>query len=179
MGLKCHGERVTGSSRAAPASLCAIARNDAEGIARIVASARPWVREICVVENGSDDDTAEAARKAGADVVVSRPDLIGADGILRSFADARNASYALASQPWRMFLDSDDDVHRWEAIGHVIERLDVERARAPEPVIGFLPYVTTGAVARPHPRLTHGADPSLGHPTEDALGHRRSTFCLP
>ena len=45
--------------------------NEAATIARVVTGVSPHVAAICVIDDGSTDGTAEAARKAGADVLVN------------------------------------------------------------------------------------------------------------
>ena len=45
--------------------------NEAGTIARVVGGLSPHVAAICVVDDGSTDGTAEAARSAGADVIVN------------------------------------------------------------------------------------------------------------
>jgi glycosyltransferase involved in cell wall biosynthesis len=45
--------------------------NEAGTIARVVGGVSPHVAAICVVDDGSTDGTAEAARSAGADVMVN------------------------------------------------------------------------------------------------------------
>jgi glycosyltransferase involved in cell wall biosynthesis len=44
--------------------------NEAQSIASVVEGIRPFVNQVIVVDDGSTDETAAAARSAGADVVV-------------------------------------------------------------------------------------------------------------
>jgi glycosyltransferase involved in cell wall biosynthesis len=88
-----------------PISVIIPAYNRAQTVARAVASAasqRPAPpAEIIVVDDGSSDDTAEAARSAGARVVRHDDNLgVGA---------SRNTGLEHASQPWIALLDSDDE----------------------------------------------------------------------
>jgi glycosyltransferase involved in cell wall biosynthesis len=45
--------------------------NEAATIARVVTGVSPHVAAICVIDDGSSDGTAEAARRAGADVLAN------------------------------------------------------------------------------------------------------------
>lgn len=83
-------------------SLCIIAKNEEETIARCIHSAKGAVEEIIVVDTGSTDGTIEAARKAGAQVY-SRP-------WRNDFAWARNESLNLASGDWLLVLDADESL---------------------------------------------------------------------
>jgi glycosyltransferase involved in cell wall biosynthesis len=81
------------------------AYNRAASIERAVSSAlhqKPGgPTEVIVVDDCSTDETADAARRAGAHVI--RHDLN------RGAGAARNTAIAHASQPWIAFLDSDDE----------------------------------------------------------------------
>jgi glycosyltransferase involved in cell wall biosynthesis len=73
-------------------------------VGRAVASAlgqRPRPVEVVVVDDGSSDGTAEAARSAGARVVVH--------DVNRGESSARNTGLEAATQPWIALLDSDDE----------------------------------------------------------------------
>lgn len=81
-------------------ALLVIARNEAQGIARCLESARPHVRRMVVLDTGSTDGTAEVARSCGAQVhhAVWQDD----------FAWARNRALELADADWNFFLDADE-----------------------------------------------------------------------
>lgn len=81
-------------------ALVLIARDEARCIERCLASARPWVDEMLVLDTGSTDATAELARAAGARVA--------AFDWIDDFAAARNAALALTDAPWRVVLDADE-----------------------------------------------------------------------
>lgn len=73
--------------------------NEADRIARCVASLVPVCREVIVLDSGSTDDTVAIARAAGARVE-HQP--------WAGFAQQKNAAIALASQPWVILLDADE-----------------------------------------------------------------------
>jgi len=81
-------------------ALVMIARNEARCIERALASARPWVDEMVVLDTGSNDGTQTLAMVAGARV----HDFAWID----DFAAARNAALALTDCDWRLVLDADE-----------------------------------------------------------------------
>lgn len=83
--------------------LALIARDEARCLARCLASVRPWVDQLLVLDTGSIDATAEIARAAGAQV--HRFDWID------DFSAARNHALALADADWSLVLDADEWVH--------------------------------------------------------------------
>ena len=88
-----------------PITVIIPAYNRADTVARAVASAlaqrpsRP--AEVVVVDDGSADDTAEVARRAGARVI--------RHSVNRRLGAARNTGLSNATQPWIALLDSDDE----------------------------------------------------------------------
>jgi glycosyltransferase involved in cell wall biosynthesis len=75
--------------------------------------------EVIVVDDGSDDGTAEVARRLGARVI-SHPEN-------RGLAAARNTGLHATTQPWVALLDSDDEwlpghlAHLWQLRdGHAV-----------------------------------------------------------
>ena len=98
--------------------LVMIVRDEARGLERCLASARPWVDEIVVVDTGSIDATVEIARRHGARVAHF--------AWLDDFAAARNAALAASDADWRLVLDGDE----WIAEGG--ESLAALRSQAPE-----------------------------------------------
>lgn len=99
-------------------ALVMIVRDEARCLARCLASVRPWVDEMVVVDTGSTDATPRIARDAGAR-------LLHFDWV-DDFAAARNAALAAAESPWRLLLDGDEWV---EAGGEAIAAL---RGQAPD-----------------------------------------------
>lgn len=74
------------------------ARNEAANIGACIGSVS-WAREIIVVEDGSSDDTAEIARRAGARVLSHAFVTIGSQ---------RNFAIASATFPWILVVDADE-----------------------------------------------------------------------
>jgi glycosyltransferase involved in cell wall biosynthesis len=84
------------------------ALNEAEAIGRVIAAIPQWVRRVIVVDNGSTDDTAEAAAAQGA-VVVHEPMRGYGAACLRGLAE-------LSGDPPKIvvFLDGDFSDHPGE-----------------------------------------------------------------
>jgi GT2 family glycosyltransferase len=95
----------SGATASIPVTVVIPAYNRAAHIERAVSSVfRQTPRgpaEVLVVDDCSTDDTAEAARRAGAQVIQH--------DVNRGPGAARNTAIAHASQPWIAFLDSDDE----------------------------------------------------------------------
>lgn len=83
-------------------SLCMIVKNEKENLARCLASAKPYVDEMIVVDTGSSDGTPEIALNYGAKVSYFE---WGDD-----FAAARNYSISQASGDWILVLDADEEL---------------------------------------------------------------------
>lgn len=81
--------------------LSLIMRNEARCIERCLASVRPWVERMVVLDTGSTDDSVAQARRAGAEVHQRPwPD---------SFAEARNTALDLAGDyRYALILDADE-----------------------------------------------------------------------
>jgi len=144
----------------ADVSLIIPCRNDRDNVRRLVTEARPWVREIVVVDTMSDDGSPEVAKEAGADIVSLRPDLIHEDGLLRSFAEVHNEAYALATRPWRLWLHTDDTLDAgWQHVLNIVE--EAEKRREGEPCFSiWMWYDYTWCEGRciqtlKHPRFIH------------------------
>jgi tetratricopeptide (TPR) repeat protein len=81
-------------------ALVMIVRNEARCIQRCLASARPWVDEMVVLDTGSTDTTPQLAAACGARVEHA--------AWQDDFAWARNRALALTTAPWRVVLDADE-----------------------------------------------------------------------
>jgi Tfp pilus assembly protein PilF len=77
-----------------------IARNEEEYIERCIRSARQAVEELILVDTGSEDETADRARRLGATVYHHAWN--------DDFSDARNVSLKHASGDWILVLDADE-----------------------------------------------------------------------
>jgi tetratricopeptide (TPR) repeat protein len=91
---------VEKSSKKAPVSLCMIIKDEEKYLARCLASAKPVVDEIIVVDTGSADRSKDIAVTFGARVY----DYEWKD----DFAAARNFSISRASGEWILILDGDE-----------------------------------------------------------------------
>jgi len=80
--------------------LVMIVRDEARCLERCLASARPWVDGIVVLDTGSLDATVEIARRHGARVAHFE--------WVDDFAAARNAALAESHAHWRLVLDADE-----------------------------------------------------------------------
>lgn len=81
-------------------ALVVIARDEAERIARLLDSVRPWVDDMLVLDTGSADATAAIAAAHGARV----EHFAWCD----DFAAARNRALELAGADWHLVLDADE-----------------------------------------------------------------------
>ncbi|MDO7841280.1 glycosyltransferase family 2 protein [Sphingomonas sp. CA1-15] len=77
-----------------------IVRDEARSIARCIASVRPWVDRVVVVDTGSTDGTAEIAARAGAEVHTFQ--------WCEDFSAARNHALACADADWHLVIDADE-----------------------------------------------------------------------
>jgi glycosyltransferase involved in cell wall biosynthesis len=103
----------------APISVALIVRDEIANLERCIGSIRPYVSEVCIVDTGSTDGTAELASRL-ADRFEVWTGCNDAEGRIADFAKARRRSFALASQPWVMWLDGDDEVIGGEHIPGLI-----------------------------------------------------------
>lgn len=114
-------------------SAALIVRDESEFLADCLASIRPVVDEIVVVDTGSLDDTPAIARASGA-AVHHRP-------WSGSFAEARNAALDAASGEWILYIDADERLRP-------VPRADVEA------LLGRADAVAYRLLLRPSPRTT-------------------------
>lgn len=105
----------------APISLCMIVWNESRTLEACLQSIAPYVAEICIVDTGSTDNTPEIAKKYAHKFVqtteFNHPDGSG----LRSFCDARNLSFSLATQPWILWADGDDIIQGGENLQKIVD----------------------------------------------------------
>lgn len=81
-------------------SLCMIVNNEEENIERCLASVKPFVDEMIVVDTGSTDQTISLCQAAGAQVQTFEWS--------NNFADARNYSLDQATGDWILWMDADE-----------------------------------------------------------------------
>ena len=91
---------INTSSNKAPVSLCMIIKNEEKYLARCLASAKPIVDEMIVVDTGSADRSKDIAIAFGAQVYDYDWE--------NDFAAARNFSISKASGQWILILDGDE-----------------------------------------------------------------------
>ena len=103
-------------------SVCMIVRDASASwdsqLWRTLESVRPHVDELCILDTGSADNTL--ARLRGYASRSDTPVVVGEFEWRHDFAAARNASFALASSDWLMWLDSDDLVRGGEHLRDVL-----------------------------------------------------------
>jgi glycosyltransferase involved in cell wall biosynthesis len=96
---------------------------------------RPHVDEIVVLDTGSVDDSP-AICKRWADRWEVFLDCNDSEERIEDFALARNRSYELASHPWALWIDADDDIQGAENLRELCNR--------PESAVQYLiPYEYT------------------------------------
>ena len=79
---------------------CMIVKNEAANLARCLASVRPFVDKLHILDTGSTDQTMEVARQFRPDSLVNVP--------FTDFADMRNESKFPASSDWILWIDADE-----------------------------------------------------------------------
>ncbi len=84
-----------------PLSVVVVAKNEAHNLPRCLASVQGWVAEIVVALNDTTDTSEALARAAGAHVH-HLP--------WRGYRDTKNAALDLATHPWVLSLDADEEV---------------------------------------------------------------------
>jgi glycosyltransferase involved in cell wall biosynthesis len=114
-------------------SACLIIRDDGATIRNLLEKLRPHVDEIVCVDTGSTDDSPAICR----DIADKWEVFLGANDpateLIEDFALARNRSYEIASHPWALWCDGDDDIQGAENLRELCNR--------PEPAVQYLiPY---------------------------------------
>ncbi len=82
-------------------SVVVVARNEAQNLSRCLASVHGWAAEIVVVLNDTTDSSESVAQSFGAHV---------SHLPWQGYRDTKNAALALASHPWVLSLDADEEV---------------------------------------------------------------------
>jgi glycosyltransferase involved in cell wall biosynthesis len=95
-----------------------IVKNEQEHLPRCLASAKPYVDEIVVIDTGSSDKTIEIAENCGAKVEHFVWNF--------NFADARNYAISCTSGQWILVLDADEElvIKDLEALKKLLSDLD-------------------------------------------------------
>jgi glycosyltransferase involved in cell wall biosynthesis len=83
-------------------SFCAIVKNEAQNLARCLASVKPYVDELVIVDTGSTDETIAIAQQYGAKVSHFE--------WCDDFSAARNYACSLATGDWILTLDADEEL---------------------------------------------------------------------
>lgn len=118
-------------------SACLIVKNESRQIESCLKSIRPHVQELCVVDTGSDDGTPEIVKKY-ADKFEVFTECNNSDGLIERFDVARDRSFGLATKPWVMWIDGDDEVQGAERLPELVARHEAERNGGPALIM--LPY---------------------------------------
>ncbi len=112
-------------ARQADISLCMIVKNEERVLGACLESAKPFFREIIVVDTGSTDRTVEIAREGGARVETFE--------WCDSFSAARNESLNYAKGKWIFWLDADDTLP-WASGEAIVE----SAIHAPQSIAAFV-----------------------------------------
>lgn len=131
-------------------TLCAIVRNEAANVARMLHSVAGLVDETLLLDTGSDDDTVAIARSMGA--TVHETVWPG------SFAEARNQAIALCTGDWILSLDGDEAL---EPADHDAVRRCIADPDAHVYMVELINYLAGGQTNRfNYPRL-YRRDPHI------------------
>jgi glycosyltransferase involved in cell wall biosynthesis len=151
-----------------PISVCLIAKNEVDNLKPFYQSIRPLLTnkndEVVMIDTGSTDGTVKKARSMGWRVI-ERPDLCSEDiselgkkwkpeiwdkysdhphfgkGLLRSFAEARQASFDAAKNEICMWIDLDDSLVNGQYLRGMIDNICLTKQRPPDAGIQmFLRY---------------------------------------
>lgn len=81
-------------------SLCIIAKNEEKNIKKCIQSIKKLVKEIIVIDTGSEDNTVSMSKQLGAKVYYFKWN--------KDFAAARNYALRKVNGDWIIFLDADE-----------------------------------------------------------------------
>ena len=122
-----------------------IVRDEHYQLEKCLLSLRPFVKQIIVVDTGSEDNSVEIAKKYADFVEVytdcNDPSTKTSEdpiGKMLRFDMARNRAYSHATQPWVMWVDGDDEVVGAENLARLIQEYDQERKG--NPCMVMMPY---------------------------------------
>jgi tetratricopeptide (TPR) repeat protein len=101
--LKQQTKEPRGRTRKQTISLCMIVKNEEEYLPRCLASVKPLVDQLIVVDTGSTDRTVEIAESFGASVYHHEWE--------GNFSKARNISMGYADCDWIVILDADEELN--------------------------------------------------------------------
>lgn len=105
----------------APVSLCMIVKNEILQLENCLKSIRDYVEEIVIVDTGSTDGTQEIAKKY-CDIFEQFDECNDPEtGLIKNFSVARQRSFDLATKPWVMWCDGDDEVIGAEKLQNIIK----------------------------------------------------------
>lgn len=108
-----------------PISLNVIAKDNLSNIERMITSIKDFVKEIYILDTGCDEDAIEYCKQYAT--VVDGKDLIDpSTGYLNDFSEARNKIWEYGSQPWIMWLDTDDEFVGGEFLAEYITEESVK-----------------------------------------------------
>lgn len=125
------------SAQIASISVCIIVKNEPQ-FEQCLLSLRPYVKEIVIVDTGSTDSTIEIAKKY-ADIFESYAECNDPEtGLINSFCKARQRSFDLATQPFCMWIDSDDVLEGADQLYNIISQYE-ELAKT-QTICLLLPY---------------------------------------
>ena len=105
----------------APISACLIVKNDPL-LEKALLSIRPFVKEICIVSTGGSSKETMDIIKKYADKWEVFTKCNDKNGLIEDFSMARNRSFALANQPWLLFMDSDDEIIGADQLKNIISQ---------------------------------------------------------
>jgi len=108
-------------------SLCMIAKNEENNIARCLMSMKQVVAEMIVVDTGSTDRTKDIAKAFGAKIFDFK--------WTNNFSDARNFSLSKASCKWILVLDADEVI---SSTDHTLLKETVKKAGSKPVAYSFI-----------------------------------------